>query len=153
MQKQPSRQQSKTSSVSRRNLLRNGAVAAGAAATFTTLCTNYAWAQVSEEIKVGVIGAGGRASGAVRDHTEAVKALGLASKIVSVCDMFPKQAKGLADKYKVPAEKTYAGLDGYKQVLESERGRVESRLVRERVGGQDIGEPEEVPATHKASGT
>ena len=120
MQKQPSRQQSKTTRVSRRKLLGNTAALAGAAATFTTLGSNYAWAQVSEEIKVGVIGAGGRASGAVRDHTEAVKALGLQSKIVSVCDMFPKQAKGLADKYKVPAEKTFAGLDGYKQVLESD---------------------------------
>ena len=127
MQTQPSspRQRAKQSTdspkgVSRRKLLRNTAAAAGAAATFTSLGSNFAWAQVSEEIKVGVIGAGGRASGAVGNHMEAVQALGLKAKVVSVCDMFPTQAKRLADKWKVPADKVYTGLDGYKQVVNSD---------------------------------
>jgi myo-inositol 2-dehydrogenase/D-chiro-inositol 1-dehydrogenase len=105
--------------VSRRSVLKN-TTALTAAATFAAMGSNFAWAQVSEEIKVGVIGAGGRASGAVRDHTEAVQAAGLKSKIVAVCDMFPKAAKTLADKYKVPADKTFSGLDGYKEVIGSD---------------------------------
>src|SRR5207302_9398048 len=47
--------------VTRRSVLKGSTAAMGAAATFAALGTNFAWAQVSEEIKVGMIGAGGRA--------------------------------------------------------------------------------------------
>jgi predicted dehydrogenase len=116
-QQQPSKKQT---AVSRRNLLRNTAAAGAAAATFASLGSNFAWAQVSEEIKVGVIGAGGRASGAVGNHMEAIESLGLKAKVVSLCDMFPAPAKRLAEKWKVPADKVYTGLDGYKQVVNSD---------------------------------
>ena len=105
--------------VSRRNLLKNS-TATVAAATFASLGSNFAWAQVSEEIKVGVIGAGGRASGAVGNHMEAVEALGMKAKVVAVCDMFPRQAQRLGEKWKVPQDKIHAGLDAYKQVVNSD---------------------------------
>ncbi len=104
--------------VSRRGMLKGGAV--GAAATFAALGTNFAWAQASEELKVGVIGAGGRASGAVKDHMDAAKLVGMKSKVVAVCDMFPEKAKTLAKKYDVKEDKTFSGLDGYKQVIGSD---------------------------------
>lgn len=54
--------------VTRRGILKSSTIAAGAAmgSGFALLnTTNKAWAQVSEEIKVGVIGCGGRGSGAM----------------------------------------------------------------------------------------
>jgi predicted dehydrogenase len=111
---------SASTGVSRRSVLKGSTAAIGAAATFASLGTNFAWAQVSEEIKVGVIGAGGRASGAVQNHKEALESVGLKSKIVSVCDMFPSKAKTLAGKYQVPQDKTFSGLDGYKEVIGSD---------------------------------
>ena len=119
MQQQQPPTNAPTIPVSRRKLLRNS-TATVAAATFASLGSNFAWAQVSEEIKVGVIGAGGRASGAVGDHMKAIEALGLKAKVVSLCDMFPTPAKRLAEKWKVPADKVYTGLDGYKQVVNSD---------------------------------
>jgi predicted dehydrogenase len=108
-----------TTGVSRRSVLKGSGAAVGAAATFAALGSNFAWAQVSEEITVGVIGAGGRASGAVQNHKEALEAVGLKSKIVSVCDMFPQKAKTLAKKWAVPEEKTFSGLESYKDVINS----------------------------------
>src|SRR5205814_2635859 len=70
---QPGNETPPSSGISRRSILKN-TTALTAPATFAAVGSNFAWAQVSEEIKVGVIGAAGRASGAVRDHTEAVKA-------------------------------------------------------------------------------
>ena len=104
--------------ISRRSILKN-TTALTAAATFAAMGSNFAWAQVSEEIKVGVIGAGGRASGAVADHKKATEITGIKSKIVSVCDMFAPKARGLGKKYEVPEDKAFFGLDGYKQVIDS----------------------------------
>src|SRR3954463_4174798 len=87
--------------VSRRSVLKGSTAAMGAAATFAAMGTNFAWAQVSEEIKVGMIGAGGRASGAAGNILEAAGIIKQGVKIHAVADAFPGPVKKIQEKYKV----------------------------------------------------
>ena len=92
---QQQNQNGQSAGVSRRSLLKNSTVVAGAAmgAGYALLnTTNKAWAQVSEEIKVGVVGCGGRGSGAMGNILEAAQTAGHKVKIHAVADMFQNQA-------------------------------------------------------------
>lgn len=100
----------------RRDFLLSGA-ALGAAALLPTAVH----AAGDDSITVGVIGAGGRASGAAENCLEADKA----TKIVAMCDFFPAKAKNSAasllkkfGKERVAVgDNLFGGLDGYKQVI------------------------------------
>jgi predicted dehydrogenase len=105
--------------VTRRSVLRN-TTAAGAAATFAAMGTNFAWAQVSEEIKVGMIGAGGRATGAAGNIMEAAGIIKQGVKIHAVADAFEGPTKKIQDKYKVEKKNVFVGLDGYKELVNSD---------------------------------
>src|SRR5215218_4417847 len=94
---------------SRRSVLKGSGAAVGAAATFAAMGTNFAWAQVSEEIKVGMIGAGGRASGAAGNILEAGQFLKQGIKIHAVADAFPGPVKSIQDKYKVEKKNSFVG--------------------------------------------
>ena len=76
-----------------------------------------------ETIKVGLIGCGGRGTGAARDC--AVSSPGV--KIVAVGDAFADRieaARGnlkreLGDKFDVPDDRCFVGFDAYKKVLDA----------------------------------
>lgn len=73
------------------------------------------------EIKVGVIGCGGRGSGAVKNVFAAADGI----KIVALGDTFADRVYGLRDRIKenygqeVPDEMCFIGFDAYKKVLDS----------------------------------
>jgi len=77
----------------------------------------------SDVLKVGLVGCGGRGTGAA---TQAAGA-GTDIKIVALCDMFKEPLercrnylkKDLGDKYAVTDEKCFTGFDGYKQLIDS----------------------------------
>jgi predicted dehydrogenase len=102
--------------VNRRDFLTTGAVAAGTLAFSSNL-----FAQGSQTINVGVIGCGGRGSGAVRDVLEADKEV----KIAAICDLHENKAKNTlaSAKKRAPNQVTatndtvFHGLDGYKKLL------------------------------------
>lgn len=71
------------------------------------------------KIKVGLIGCGGRGSGAVRDHIEGAKMAGVEIEVVAVCDPQEDRAKNQAKAYNIPAERTFFGFDGYHKLLET----------------------------------
>src|SRR5689334_4369811 len=100
-----------TTGVTRRSVLRGTTAAMGAAATFAALGTNFAWAQVSEEIKVGMIGAGGRATGAAGNILEAAGIIKQGVKIQAVADAFEAPAKKIKDRYKLDSKNVFVGLD------------------------------------------
>jgi predicted dehydrogenase len=102
---------------SRRSILKGSTAAMGAAATFAALGSNFAHAQVSEEIKVGAIGVGGRGSGALGNIVEAAEKTGIKIKVTSIGDVNPGAADRMAKKYGVAQDKTFSGFDAYKQVL------------------------------------
>ncbi|HPD87476.1 MAG TPA: twin-arginine translocation signal domain-containing protein, partial [Proteiniphilum sp.] len=75
-----------------------------------------------KELKAGVVGCGGRGSGAAINFLNAANGV----TIVALGDVFQDRVDSLADKLKteknidIPAEKRFVGLDAYKQVIDSE---------------------------------
>ncbi len=107
---------------SRRDFLKSSSVATGSA-LFGALGTNYAFAEGSDKIKVGVIGCGGRGTGAIRNVLDSAPNV----QIVAMGDMFQQRldnANGtLAAKNPggvVPADRCFIGFDAYKKVLASD---------------------------------
>jgi myo-inositol 2-dehydrogenase / D-chiro-inositol 1-dehydrogenase len=101
-------------------LNRRSFLAAGAAAA-TTLAAAKMYAQTSQTMKVGLIGCGGRGSGAIRDVLQADKDV----QVTALCDLHESKAnatlKGLkkrdGDRVAVTGETIFSGLDGYKKLL------------------------------------
>jgi len=97
------------------------ALAATAAAVGSAV--NLAFAQGSDKIKVGLIGCGGRGTGAVRNCMEADPGV----EVIAVADLFEKQARGakaglerdgkFKDRTKIPDDHVFWGFDACKKLL------------------------------------
>jgi len=98
--------------LTRRELLKSSAVTAGAL-VLTGTAAPLAEARGSETIRVGVIGCGGRGSGAANDCVNSSPGV----KIVALADAFGDRLAGLKGKFKVPDNRCFVGLDAYKKVL------------------------------------
>ncbi len=140
----------KENSISRRSFLKSsamagalGAIGTGSAASVLTSCGGGAgkadalkplkepgtyyipdlvdFAVDGQELKAGIIGCGGRGSGAAFNFLNAANGV----TIVALGDTFQERVDSLADKLKkdknidIPAEKRFVGLDAYKQVIDS----------------------------------
>ena len=74
-----------------------------------------------KELRAGVIGCGGRGSGAAWNFLNAANGV----TITALADVFKERVDGLADQLKkdrnidIPAEKRFIGLDAYKQLIDS----------------------------------
>lgn len=74
-----------------------------------------------QELKAGVIGCGGRGSGAAYNFLNAANGV----TIVALGDVFQEKVDGLANGLKkdknidIPADKRFVGLDAYKKVIDS----------------------------------
>ncbi len=111
------------SSLTRRSFLKVSGVAASAAAIGSLEISRSAHAAGSDILKVGMIGCGGRNSGA------AVNALSAdpGTRLVAMCDILKervlgkreeiKRAKG--DQVTVDDDHCFVGFDGYKRVIEA----------------------------------
>jgi len=100
----------------RRDLLKATA-ATSAAAMFAALGTNFAHAQGTDIIKVGLIGCGGRGSGAAANCVEGAALAGAKAEIYAVGDVFERQTRSMKEKHKVDNDKVFAGLDAYGEVI------------------------------------
>ncbi len=75
-----------------------------------------------KELKAGVVGCGGRGSGAAMDFLNSANGV----TIIALADVFEERVNGLADKLKseknidIPANMRFVGLDAYKQVIDSD---------------------------------
>jgi len=83
---------------------------------------NYAFAQGSDTLKVGLVGCGGRGTGAAHDCANSSPGV----VIWSLGDLFQdrlngcrESVKGLGDRNKVTDDRCFVGLDAYKKVLAS----------------------------------
>jgi len=109
--------------ITRRDFLRTSAVAASVAAVGTLDLSRSAHAAGSDIIKVGMIGCGGRNSGAGAQALAADPG----ARLVAMCDIFRdrvegaraaiKQAKGA--QVTVEDSSCFSGFDGYKHVIEA----------------------------------
>lgn len=119
----------------RRDFLKASAAAAGVAASIGGAS---AFVAGNDTIKVGLIGCGGRGTGAVRDILEAEEKINGANpkvEITAVADVFKHKAEGAAKAFKsdnpkssyrkyvnqikVTPETTFDGLDAYEKLLNS----------------------------------
>ncbi len=102
--------------VSRRDFLKVSA------ASMAALSVNPAglYAAGDDEIKVGVIGCGGRGSGALENFIEGAKMAGVKVKVVALADPQKDRVEGQARKYGVPMEMASSAFDGYKKVVSSD---------------------------------
>ena len=128
--------------VSRRSFLRRSSVAVASAAALSDLpWVITAHAAPDDPIRIGLIGCGGRGTGAAADalgaatkviypqagyHTEDLAAdAALASKnvkVIALADVFPDRLNACRDqlarlKLNIPQETCFTGFDAYKQLL------------------------------------
>lgn len=79
-------------------------------------------AKDGKELKAGIIGCGGRGSGAAYNFLNAANGV----TIVALADTFKDRVDGLANNLKkdknidIPEDKRFVGLDAYKQVIDSD---------------------------------
>ena len=108
-----------TQNPNRRGFLRTAAIASAASALSVE---QSAWAAGSDELKIGVIGSGGRGSGAANQALNNPKG---GVRIVAIGDLnkenLDKSLSNLRnshpDKVDVPEDRQYVGLEAYKGVL------------------------------------
>jgi predicted dehydrogenase len=98
--------------VTRRDLLKCSAATAGVLALPGSVA-RMAWGSVTDTIRVGLIGCGGRGTGAARDCLKAAQGV----QIVALADAFKRQTDAVKGEFKVADGRCFAGLDAYKQLL------------------------------------
>ncbi|MBV9470766.1 MAG: Gfo/Idh/MocA family oxidoreductase [Abitibacteriaceae bacterium] len=110
-----------SSTLSRRDFLKATA-AVSAAGLMANLGTNYAHAQGADRLRVGLIGCGGRGTGAAGDCAHAHPSV----QIVAMGDMFKDRLdssraslKALGDQFKVTDDHCFVGFDAYQKVIDS----------------------------------
>ncbi|HEX7119097.1 MAG TPA: Gfo/Idh/MocA family oxidoreductase [Longimicrobiales bacterium] len=111
--------------VSRRDFLRTSATATVGLAAGQWV-PQYAWAHAagSDTIRVGLIGCGGRGTGAARDCVTSAEGV----EIVAMGDLFEDRlersrnqlAEAIGEKLSATAETCYVGFDAYEKVLASD---------------------------------
>ncbi len=108
--------------MSSRHTRRGFLKASAAAATAASSIGRTAHAAGNDTLKIGMVGCGGRCSGAAMDAMNADPG----TKLVAMCDLFMnrvdekrKSLKGQkSNQVDVPDDRRYTGLDGYKKVIE-----------------------------------
>ncbi|MEI6915785.1 MAG: Gfo/Idh/MocA family oxidoreductase [Armatimonadota bacterium] len=125
---------SQSSGIDRRTFIKATAVSAAAAAMLSKTGFTFAQAAGSDKIRVGVIGCGGRGTGAAVDCLNADNGV----EIVAMGDLFPdrlagsinnlkgavegmeKNKPGSVGRMKVTPETSFTGFDAYKKVIASD---------------------------------
>ena len=107
----------------RRDFLKTSSAAVVGGTLASTLPASGVFAQGSDEIRVGVIGCGGRGSGAINNVLNAAPGV----RIVAVGDLFKDRLessmKNLAkygERAAVPADRQFVGWDAYQKVIASD---------------------------------
>ncbi len=109
----------------RREFLKKSGIVAGAAAAQLSIARG-AHAASNNELKIVLIGCGGRGTGAANDCMNAGKILNQPIKLIAVADAFEDRARGSLDRLKkewsasidVPDERVFAGLDAHQKALD-----------------------------------
>jgi predicted dehydrogenase len=105
-----------TDSLSRRGFVKNVAVAGLALHSVPLFAAQTGAAP--RKFKVGLVGCGGRGTGALANLKEAAAIVGVEIEVVAVTDAFQERVAALVAKNPVPADKCFVGFDGYRKVLE-----------------------------------
>ncbi|HWP99014.1 MAG TPA: Gfo/Idh/MocA family oxidoreductase [Vicinamibacterales bacterium] len=112
-----------TKETTRREFLRTAATAA-AAGVLAQVDLPGAYAAGSDEIRVGLVGCGGRGTGAAGDALEAAPGVRLVAMGDLFADRLEQSYQRLSQKYgalvDVPPERRFTGFDAYRHVIASD---------------------------------
>src|SRR6185369_3836914 len=109
------------SNFTRRDFLKTSVAAGAAAATLASMGTNFAWAQGQQRLKVGLVGCGGRGTGAARDSIKAsplVDLVAMGDLFKDRLDQSKKQLAAEGAQFKVTDDKCFVGFDSYRKVID-----------------------------------
>ncbi|MEM6507751.1 MAG: Gfo/Idh/MocA family oxidoreductase [Planctomycetota bacterium] len=106
------------------NMTRRDIIKASAGAAALASVAPMAYAQTAPTLKVGLIGAGSRGTGAAADIARSSPGI----EIVALADLYPEHLnrsretlkKRVPDSYKVTDDSAFVGLDAYKKVVASD---------------------------------
>jgi myo-inositol 2-dehydrogenase / D-chiro-inositol 1-dehydrogenase len=112
-----------TTPTSRRTFLRTSATLAGTALIGTLDVGRYAHAAENSTLKLGLVGCGGRGTGAAGDALKGDPG----TKLWAVADLFPDQIETslntlnpmFPERIQVPRERQFSGLNGFRGVIEN----------------------------------
>lgn len=105
--------------VTRREFVKKTAIATAGISAVSSYNILGAKSIKNKKIKLGVIGCGGRSTGAIQNHLDAAKLLGLEVDIVAIADVFEDKVQAVGEKYSVDASRHHTGYEAYKKVVES----------------------------------
>jgi len=114
---------SNDSTVSRRAFLKTSAATIGASGAILSL-PQRVYAGGSDTLRVGVVGCGGRGTGAARDIAAGAEGI----EIVAMGDLVPDRlaksraqlAENIPEQYRVDDARAFTGFDAYQRVLETD---------------------------------
>ncbi len=100
--------------VNRRDFLKASAVVPAA-----VMAVNPAgvFAAGDDEVKVALIGAGGRGRGALKNFISGAKRAGIKTKVVAIADVQKNRADDNAKAHNVPGDHVFTDFSGYKKAL------------------------------------
>ena len=116
----------KADRVSRRDFMRGAARSAVAVGGLTILGARPARGQAATKtLKAGLIGCGGRGTGAARDCVAAGKHIGLNVQITALADALPDRVQRTRNSVKkagsdVPDSRCFVGFDAYKKLIDTD---------------------------------
>jgi predicted dehydrogenase len=110
--------------LSRRDFVKRTTVATAGLSAGLMAAGNFAYARGSDTLRVGLVGCGGRGSGAANDCVQSSEGV----ELVAMGDLFEDRLEesqknlkeALGDAYKVDAEHGFIGFDAYQHVIDSD---------------------------------
>ncbi len=105
--------------VSRREFIRNSASTAISLAGLSAGGGGM-YAAGQERLRVGLVGCGGRGTGALRNIVAAAKQVDLALEVHCLADALPQRVQEVSQEFQVPPERCFGGFDAYRKVLQSD---------------------------------
>lgn len=110
--------------VSRRDFMKQSAVATAGLSAGLMASGNYAYAGGTDSLKIALVGCGGRGTGAANNcvtSSEGVELIAMADLFQDRMEESKKELKErLGDSFQVPPERTFLGFDAYMRVLDTE---------------------------------
>jgi len=104
----------------RRNFVKAAAVTGAAIPAFNILGAQTANGLNTSKIKVGLIGCGGRGTGALKNFLEASKLVGIEVEVVALADAFKDQIDAALKSFGLNAKRGHHGFDAYHKVAASD---------------------------------
>ena len=103
----------------RRGFLKKTVLTAAATSALSARARS-GFAEGAKTFKIGLIGCGGRGTGALGDCLRAGRILGLDLQVVALADAYGDRARRPAKEHNVPPNRVFTGFDAYKKLIDTD---------------------------------